>query len=480
MMDWRPINDLPEVWEELRDPQIEALMAAWHEQVAQLEQKQHYVDFLMRMRREWAIETGVLERLYTLSEGATKTLIEQGFDAALIQHEDTNRSVREVIALIQDQYNVIEGLYQLVSGDRPLGTSYLRELHQALTAHQDTFEAVDADGKPVRRSLPKGAWKTEPNEIGDVACCPPEQVPGEVERLLRLHHEHERVPPYIEAAWIHHRFTLIHPFPDGNGRISRCLATLVFLKHRWFPLVLTRAERTEYIRELRAADSCNLKPLVDLFCRLQRLAVRRAMSLAEDIDVEQRHRAGVLKALREKFRRVGAADTEKRQQALTVGDTLHKMICEVLEELAPEVEDAVRLGSPDFAVEVRDAARGDARAHYNHSQIIECVSKLSYWANFRAYQSWAAMHIDTDSRTEILFSLHGMGQGDTGAYACAAMMYTRETNDEGETTLGATEPLADEPFSFTYSERPNDVVKRFRPWVTDRALDALQRLDQRS
>lgn len=51
------------------------------------------------------------------------------------------------------------------------------------------------------------------------------------------------VSPEVEAAWLHHRFTQIHPFQDGNGRIARLLASLVFIKAGWFPLVVTRDDR---------------------------------------------------------------------------------------------------------------------------------------------------------------------------------------------------------------------------------------------
>ena len=37
------------------------------------------------------------------------------------------------------------------------------------------------------------------------------------------------VPLEVEAAWLHHRFTQIHPFEDGNGRVARALASLVFI-----------------------------------------------------------------------------------------------------------------------------------------------------------------------------------------------------------------------------------------------------------
>ena len=48
------------------------------------------------------------------------------------------------------------------------------------------------------------------------------------------------VPVEVEAAWLHHRFTQIHPYQDGNGRVARALASLLFIKAGWFPVVVTR------------------------------------------------------------------------------------------------------------------------------------------------------------------------------------------------------------------------------------------------
>lgn len=123
---WKPVQDLPAKWTDLANPQIEALVTAWHEQAKQLRNKNSYTEFLTRLRRQWAVETGILERLYALSEGATKTLIEKGLDAAFIGHEDTDRNPSDVVVVIQDQYAAIEGLYQFISGQRPLGTSYAK------------------------------------------------------------------------------------------------------------------------------------------------------------------------------------------------------------------------------------------------------------------------------------------------------------------------------------------------------------------
>ena len=109
---WTPVDDLPSDWLDLQNRQIEALIAAWWERSEELQRTKAYNDFLLKLRRQWAIETGGLERLYTLSDGVTKTLIEKGFDAAIIGHEDTDRNPADVLAMIQDQFAVVDGLYQ--------------------------------------------------------------------------------------------------------------------------------------------------------------------------------------------------------------------------------------------------------------------------------------------------------------------------------------------------------------------------------
>lgn len=77
------------------------------------------------------------------------------------------------------------------------------------------------------------------------------------------------VPPEVEAAWLHQRFAQIHPFQDGNGRVARALASLVFLRAGWFPLVVHRDDRGEYIDCLEQADSGDLSALVNLLGRIQ-------------------------------------------------------------------------------------------------------------------------------------------------------------------------------------------------------------------
>jgi len=87
-----------------------------------------------------------------------------------------------------------------------------------------------------------------------------------MDRLIELHQEHlsKEITPEVEAAWLHHRFIQIHPFQDGNGRMARTLASLVFLRVGWFPLVIHRDDRDVYIDALEEADRGDLNPLIQL------------------------------------------------------------------------------------------------------------------------------------------------------------------------------------------------------------------------
>lgn len=60
---------------------------------------------------------------------------------------------------------------------------------------------------------------------------PRDDVPALIAEMLRELEESE-APILVKAAMAHLNLTLIHPFSDGNGRMARCLQTLVLAKDR--------------------------------------------------------------------------------------------------------------------------------------------------------------------------------------------------------------------------------------------------------
>lgn len=304
---WRPIAPLTSLERErLPQSELTALAKTWRLQQRALGETTALRDCLRQIERRWAVETGVIENLYTLDRGVTETLIAQGVRASLISHLDTNRDTEWVAQMIQTQLDTVEGLFGFIKGERPVGTSYIKELHAQLTVHQDIIKVRTPDGHFFDTKLLKGAYKQHPNnprrEDGTVyEYCPPSQVAPEMESLVKGWLEDEELQPEVLAAWVHHRFTQIHPFQDGNGRVARCLATLVFLRAGLLPLVVTRDDKVDYIDALEAADAGDLEPLVQLFARLQIRTIQDAIRHLPTPSMEDlERRAAALAARRHK------------------------------------------------------------------------------------------------------------------------------------------------------------------------------------
>ncbi|NDV28593.1 Fic family protein [Desulfovibrio sp. JC010] len=252
-------------------------------------------DFHEKLARSWSIETGVIEGIYTIDEGTTTTLIEHGFVSGLVAHDASNLDENELYEILNDQKEALDWVFAFVKEERKLTTSYIKELHALLTNSQHSLTVVTTEGKSEKRPFElKGTWKNQPNNPqqpdGTVFhYCPPEQVAQEMDNLVEWYQEYSNndIPPEMLAAWLHHRFVLIHPFQDGNGRVARALASIVLIKAGLFPLNVKREERKQYIDALKKADGGELKPLSDFFAELQSGIVYKAIDLARAAQISQ-------------------------------------------------------------------------------------------------------------------------------------------------------------------------------------------------
>ncbi|ADG69737.1 filamentation induced by cAMP protein Fic [Planctopirus limnophila DSM 3776] len=483
---WSPIEDLPEDWREtLVDKAVQAAMQAWIDRAEELRQSDAYKEFTERLHRRWSIETGIIEDAYTVSRSATETLIQHGLDAALISHEDVgNEEPIEVLRKIEDHQRAIQGLYSFVSDQRPLGVSFIRELHQVLMAHQQTYLAVDQFGNRGPRQLKLGDWKTWPNHVdlpggGRFEYCPPEQVASELDQLVEWHRQHldAGVPPDIEAAWLHHRFTLIHPFEDGNGRVARTLATMVLLKGRWLPMVIDRKEKPQYIDAIRKADNGDLQPLIKLIGAHQLKELRAAVSYADQlVQTEATVSSQILSIAARLQQRVASADNS-RQQAIALSIELWRTTSQQLKETVNNLN-IVFQSSTEYRAYFDCADFESERSYFFAGQIIEAAKKLNYFADRNIYQSWCRLTIQGVDRFEFLVAFHGIGRSQIGYLGCVPMTYRRNVGDyqnspEQNIRWGEVVPLSDSPFEFSYSERSGDVLERFDPWLEARISEAL-------
>lgn len=475
--DWRPIQDYendPCEWEQ---SELRALFDVWREQRDHLESFEAVSRFNEKLKREWAIETGLIERIYVFDRGITELMIERGIDA--IPHGSV-QDREKVVSMIKDHEAAIESVFDYVKGDRELSTSYIKELHATLTQNQDTVEALDQFGRQVKVPLIKGDYKKTPNNPrrpdGQIhEYCPPEHVDMEMDQLVKLHHSHESVAPEVEAAWLHHRFTQIHPFQDGNGRVARALATLIFVRAGWFPPVVKNDERAVYLDALESADTGDLSQLVKFFARLERNEFVKAIGISGQV-IRSNRAEKVVAATKEELQRRRDALHEEwnaaKQSAIRLRQSAKERLLEISQSLWSEMEGL--LENPSFYCD-EESDQGE-RSHYYRMQIVETAKALDYFANPRLYRAWARLVMRTNNQTgTIIIAFHGIGHEFRGVLACSAMYFQRvDTDDEGERQIAPTIPISKEVFQINYKEPLEEIEQRFLGWLEESIVRGLE------
>ncbi len=476
---WHPIEDLPEEHRALASAELETLSRVWEEQRDRLRDANALRVFHERMHRQWAIETGIIERLYSLDRGVTETLIERGIDLSLIPHGATDKDPRLVVRVIRDHEEAIEWIFEFVKGERQLSIGFIKELHALMTRHQEVTAAIDQFGREVEVPLRRGEFKTLPNnpsrEDGLVhEYCPPEQTGSEMDRLVELHHAHtaKDVAPEVEAAWLHHRFTQIHPFQDGNGRVVRALASLVLIRADWFPLVVTRDDRKRYIQVLEFADSGDLQPMITMVGALQRRAFVQALGTADTAVQETERLDQVIRSIRDEFaakEQPRGQDKVKETADLVLADARERMQG-VADRLSGELEDV--FPSARFYAHCADFEH--ERRDWYRWQLVRVARQLDYFANTRDYAAWCRLVLETESQAEVLLSLHSVGREWRGIIVASLSFARREEMEDGPRQVTDLCPAVDEVFQMNYREDEQSVRERFRVWLETGLVRALQ------
>ena len=105
-------------------------------------------------------------------------------------------------------------------------------MHQILLSYSDKDERHRGAYKTISNSV--AAYDSDGNQIGIVfeTATPfetPEQMRKLVQQTRELLEDNALHPLIVIALFVVH-FLAIHPFQDGNGRLSRALTTLLLLK----------------------------------------------------------------------------------------------------------------------------------------------------------------------------------------------------------------------------------------------------------
>jgi Fic family protein len=216
--------------------------------------------------RSAALETGAIEGLYGTSRGVTRTVALQGamWEAAL---DELGADVR---GHFEAQLAAFDLVLDAATSATPLSEVWLRSLHAQVTANQHSYRVLTEAAGWQDRELEHGVYKSDPNHVtladGSLhVYAPPSETASEMHRLmLELRSEaFAAAAPATQAAFAHHALTVVHPFPDGNGRTARALASVFLYRSVGIPLVIFSDQQEPYWDALAAADAGDVRTFVD-------------------------------------------------------------------------------------------------------------------------------------------------------------------------------------------------------------------------
>jgi len=211
--------------------------------------------------------------------------------------------------------------------DIPLTENHIKQLHRDLLRYSHKDERHRGQYKAVRNDV--GAFDSDGNMVGIVfETATPFDTPQRMADLLKWANDTQelgRLHPLLIVAVFVVVFLEIHPFQDGNGRLSRILTTLLLLKAGYSYVPYSSLEsvvedsKEDYYLALRQTqgtirtESPNWQPWVMFFMRALQQQKRR---LEKKVEREKLMQAALPELA------VTILDHAKEHGRVTIGDVI--------------------------------------------------------------------------------------------------------------------------------------------------------------
>ena len=222
----------------------------------------------------------------TLSYGETELLLI--FDKTTGNHE--MREYEEMKA-----HDVAFDLIKEWAADdeRLISESDIKNLHKILLVRPFWKEALTSDGQSTRREILVGNYKQQPNNVrlqnGEIF-----QFASVIDTPILMadlmswfRNKENEMHPASLAAILHYEFVRIHPFDDGNGRLSRLLMNYVLIRHGLPPVVIKAEQKKEYLFALNQADTGNREAFVEFIADQLIWALEISLRAAEGGNIDE-------------------------------------------------------------------------------------------------------------------------------------------------------------------------------------------------
>jgi Fic family protein len=165
-------------------------------------------------------------------------------------------------------YFEVLDLISETSSDIPITEDAIKGLHNQLLKFSKKDEWHRGDYKQLSNSV-EATLSDGTKHIVFETTPPGIETKDAMRSLVEWYNSDQETHPLVKAAIFCYEFVSIHPFQDGNGRLSRLLSTLLLLKngYKWIQYVSFEHEiehrKSEYYKVLQQCQSERPNEIID-------------------------------------------------------------------------------------------------------------------------------------------------------------------------------------------------------------------------
>lgn len=231
--------------------------------------------------------------------------------------------------------NATEYLYRLIDGSEALTKRTLLELHSLIMENIPSIEG--------------GKFRTNDVEIKNSEHKPISflEVELEIEEMFKwMNRNMHKYDPVVLCSILHHWLVWIHPFTDGNGRVTRLFSNFFLLQKGYPEIVIKIGDRDKYYNSLIEADKGDITNLVELFSD----KLRQTVNVYEEFLNEYDRQIAWLK----KFKQIGDDNYEKAKETYSYQYEVWKNQINVFKALFCENVKELNELLPNFVLHVKE------------------------------------------------------------------------------------------------------------------------------
>lgn len=177
----------------------------------------------------------------TISPQEAKELLEHDISPA-------GKKVSEVYEIL----NYVRLRDYLITYDGDVSEKLIRKMHAIL---MENLMRTPGDYRQIQVNIEKVDYEPPPAIL----------VPDLMKELISWYRANaKKLHPFELAVLLHTRFELIHPFPDGNGRVGRALMNFILERAGYPTIYLGLSHRKNYLDAIIPADDGNFSPIVTM------------------------------------------------------------------------------------------------------------------------------------------------------------------------------------------------------------------------